>query len=78
MTILPIAVRGGIRRIRYRLRTAWHQSRQRRVATVDLSQRDARDATDWRGPLLDVSQAVDAFRQHNRSVTPERLESISC
>ncbi|WP_124625171.1 hypothetical protein [Burkholderia sp. Bp9012] len=78
MTILPIAVHGGVRRIRFRLLTAWHQSRKCRGSTVDLSHGEARHANDRHGALLDVSQAGGAFRQHNRSVTPKRLEAISC
>ncbi|WP_256976437.1 hypothetical protein [Burkholderia sp. AU28863] len=89
MTIFPIAAHGGFAAFGSgcgrgrpvadgRLRTAWHQSRKHRGSTVDLRHGEARHANGRHGALLDVSQAAGAFRQHNRSMTPERLGSISC
>ncbi|KUY55189.1 hypothetical protein WS45_02320 [Burkholderia sp. RF2-non_BP3] len=65
MTIVPIAVQGGIHCIRFQLQTAWHQSRKRRGSAVDMGQRDAPRATCRHGALLDVSQAAGPFPQQN-------------
>ncbi|WP_260436050.1 hypothetical protein [Burkholderia sp. Bp9143] len=78
MTIFPLAVHERVRCVRFRLLTAWHQSRKRRVSSVDVGQDDAPAATCRRGALLDVSQAAGRFRQQNRNVTPDGLEPISC
>ncbi|AOK07625.1 hypothetical protein KDW55_05040 [Burkholderia sp. AU19243] len=77
MIIVPIAAHGG-RRVRFRLGTVWHQSRKRRGSALDLRHGEARRANDRHGALLDVYQAAGAFRQHNRSVTPDDVEPISC
>ncbi|MBA9897677.1 hypothetical protein D7207_07860 [Burkholderia cepacia] len=78
MTIAPIVVHGGVRRIRLRLRTAWHQSRKRRASSIDMGQDGVRPVNDRHAALLDVSQATGLFPQQNRAVTPDGLESISC
>ncbi|MCA8052333.1 hypothetical protein [Burkholderia arboris] len=63
MTIAPIAVHGGVRRIR--LRTAWHQSRKRRALPVDMGQDGMPPVNDRHAALLDVSQAIGPFLQQN-------------
>ncbi|KVB55019.1 hypothetical protein WI60_17335 [Burkholderia cepacia] len=78
MTIAPIVVHGGVRRIRLRLRTAWHQSRKRRAPSIDMGQDGVRPVNDRHAALLDGSQAIGPFPQQNRAVTPDGLESISC
>ncbi|ONQ62753.1 hypothetical protein A8E62_35375 [Burkholderia cenocepacia] len=65
MTIAPIAVHGGVRRIRFRLQTAWHQSRKRRALPVDMGQDGEPPANDRLAVLLDVSQAIGPFPQQN-------------
>ncbi|MDN7874980.1 hypothetical protein [Burkholderia aenigmatica] len=65
MTILPIAMHGGVRRIRFRLQTTWHQSRKRRALTVDMGQDRVPPVKDRHGALLDVSQAIGPFHQQN-------------
>lgn len=78
MTIFQIPVHGRVRQARIRSRIALHQSKKRFRSMLDLGQDDVPPAKCGHAALLDVSQAVDSFRQQNGIVMPDGLESISC
>lgn len=78
MTLFPITGHGLVCTARFRLQTAWPQSRKRGGKSVDLGQDGAPAAKRRHDTRLDVSQAACPFSRHNRNVTLDSVEPIPC